>query len=77
MTNDPANTIDWPIGSIVIHDADAKTTEMLMLVIDKATKGRYAGMYKTKYINRKGNCPFYWNGIKPLHDPRNYPEIKL
>mgnify|MGYP001240417675 CR=1 FL=1 len=46
MTNDPANTIDWPVGSIVIHDADAKTTKMLMLVIAKATKGRYA-FFKT------------------------------
>lgn len=69
------NTIDWPIGAMVIHDADAKRTDMLMYVIgrDKAT-----GEYKTRYAFFMAGQPRQWqrkvwrNDKRYLHDPARF-----
>lgn len=61
------NTTDWQIGDIVIHDADEKTELYLMTVIDID-----CDRFKTKYINRKGIMPFYWNRKEVLHDPARF-----
>jgi len=63
----PENKIDWNVGDVVIHDADAKTKSMLMKVVE--TNCRDA-LIKTVYINRKGNKPYYLNDKKFLLDPK-------
>lgn len=50
----------------MIHDADAKTVDMLMQVVET---GRADGRLKTEYANRKGNEPHYLNRKDVLHDP--------
>ena len=66
------NTIDWKVGDIVIHDADAKKPRMLMLVI----RVQKNGLIVTEYIdeNIRRLCLFlqtkYKNDKKFLHDPK-------
>lgn len=62
----PENEIDWNIGDIVIHDADAKTKLMLMKVVEINS---HDGLIKTVYINRKGEEPYYLNDKKFLLAP--------
>lgn len=63
------NEIDWNIGDLVIHDADAKTADMLMRVVEI---GLPDGRLKTEYANRKGNEPHYLNPKDVLHDPARF-----
>ena len=67
--NHKSNKINWQVGDVVIHDADAKTCTMLMKVVKiiEAT-----GLIKTVYINRTGNEKFYLNRRSVLHDPRRF-----
>ena len=68
------NTTPWPMGSLVIHDADAKKVAMLMIVIglDEET-----GEYKTRYAF-PGDRPepdrleVWRNDMKYLHDPARF-----
>ena len=71
------NKIDWKIGDIVIHDADAKKEEMLMrIVIIKEELGKI--VYGTKLFNhpdkrimdKKYN--FWLNTKEWLHDPKRF-----
>lgn len=62
------NKTDWSVGDLVIHDADAKTAEMLMEVIEI----RPDGWIKTIYANRKGNEPHYLNPKAALHNPARF-----
>ena len=63
------NKIDWQVGDLVIHDADAKTADMLMRVVEI---GLPDGQLKTEYANRKGNEPHYLNRKGVLHDPARF-----
>ncbi len=63
------NIIDWAVGDLVIHDADAKTAEMLMRVVDI---GLPDGRLKTEYANRGGNKKCYRNRKEVLHDPARF-----
>ena len=58
------NKIDWKVGDLVIHDADAKRAYMLMKVVKIQKNGRYV----TKYISNicRG---LYKNDKKYLHNP--------
>jgi len=62
------NTRHWPVGALVIHDADAKKPEMLMRV----TGYEEDGQARTVYIDptaRWASKPWV-NDIRYLHDPR-------
>jgi hypothetical protein len=41
----PANTVNWEVGDHVIHDADAKQANMLMIVTGRSR----VGVYRTRY----------------------------
>jgi hypothetical protein len=79
------NSCTWQPGDIVIHDADAKRPDMLMVVIGCSR----AGVYRTRYLF-PAEQPKNWrkkiwrNTIEPLHDPRRFgialrdtPEVPL
>lgn len=65
------NVTEWPVGALVIHDADAKRPDMLMRVTgrDKTT-----GEYTTRYAY-PDEQPKPWrrktwkNDKRYLHDP--------
>lgn len=70
MNNKP-NTIAWEVGDLVIHDADEKTAEMLMRVIET---GCEFDMVKTEYVEDRAakssrEMPYYLNDVRYLHDP--------
>ena len=61
------NTIDWPIGALVIHDADDKAPHMLMRVIGRTRDG----LIKTKYLgpDHRWRNKIWTNPKEVLHDP--------
>lgn len=68
--NYPPNTRHWQPGDLVLHDADAKRAEMLMVVLGYDRK---SGWCRTKYLH-----PGYYDGMRKaamlnelrfLHDP--------
>lgn len=73
--NYQANTIHWRPGDLVLHDADAKTPEMLMVVLGY---DRVTGECRTKYVKPDAmyeGCPgkrVYRNWIESLHDPGRF-----
>lgn len=62
------NTIQWPRGSIVIHDADAKEPKMLMRIIGYTR----SGLAKCQYIDKRKKRTIYPNPIAVLHDPTQF-----
>lgn len=68
-----ANTTQWQKGDLVIHDSDAKTSAMLMVVIgyDKDT-----GAVKTRYVRpQRGGMNMrgvFRNDLRYLHDPKRF-----
>lgn len=65
------NTIDWRVGAIVIHDADAKRYWMLMQVV----KIQKNGLIQTKYLFPDGGKSIHkiWkNGKEHLLDPKRF-----
>lgn len=69
--NDEPNTVDWKVGDIVIHDADAKHEGMLMVIIGHDAKTK---LYQSKYLNPKytRSAQIYANEKKYLHDPLRF-----
>lgn len=63
--NYPANTRVWKIGDQVIHDADAKKPEMLMVVVGYTGDG----LVKSHYLGEK---KLYINESRFLHDPQRF-----
>ena len=68
------NTTPWPIGALVIHDADAKKVAMLMRVIGRDKK---TGEYKTRYafparLPKPDRRKVWRNDVKYLHDPARF-----
>jgi len=73
MPQCPANTTKWPIGALVIHDADAKAPHMLMRVTGYTPKG----LCQTRYAFNHHKWPKFkqktWtNDIAYLHDPARF-----
>lgn len=65
------NTIDWRVGAIVIHDADAKRASMLMIVV----KIQKNGLIQTKYLFPTGGQriqKIWKNGKEHLLDPKRF-----
>ena len=62
------NKIDWKVGDIVIHDADAKREDLLMKVIKVELLG-----ITTQYVDKtKYGHQYYLNDKKYLHDPKRF-----
>jgi hypothetical protein len=82
--NYPANTIDHEIGAQVIHDYDAKRTDMLMLVVGKY-RGHATGetIYVTIYLKKvpkdasaeSAKIQFWHNNREYLHVPSSIPNF--
>lgn len=74
--NYEANTMRWKVGDLVIHDADAKRTEMLMVVLGYAKDGRCRTRYATGNAlngDERRRKPAIWeNPISHLHDPARF-----
>ncbi|MGE0099083.1 MAG: hypothetical protein AB7S86_12130 [Hydrogenophaga sp.] len=76
------NTTPWQCGDLVIHDADAKRIDMLMIVVSCSAEG----VYRTRYVYpwaqpRAWRRKFWQNTIASLHDPArfgiNVPRLAL
>lgn len=67
MRYDP-NTTHWRIGDFVLHDADAKRLDMLMIVIGYTRDG----LCKTRYINPTRKRTVWKNELKYLHAPARF-----
>ena len=71
MTIYEANTVQWKIGDIVIHDCDAKNASMLMKVLRYNREGLAVCVYlhdQSRYIRPKQ----YPNDVKYLHAPKRF-----
>jgi hypothetical protein len=62
------NTIQWRIGDIVIHDADAKEPRLFMR-IDGFTLD---GLAMCRYVNPNQGQGIYKNRLASLHDPSRF-----
>lgn len=67
------NTTRWRVGDLVIHDADAKRTDMLMVV----TGCSRDGIYRTRYAcpeqqPRSWRRKVWHNALAALHDPDRF-----
>ena len=71
-----ANTRVWRVGDVVVHDADAKTVQMLMRVVECQRDG----LFRCRYIDREiargerkrwGTCELV-NAMHLLHDPSRF-----
>ncbi len=65
------NNIDWNIGDIVIHDADAKDERMLAKIVEKK-ETKQGIRYRILYFNKENNYERWWNSIRPLHDTKRF-----
>jgi len=80
------NTTEWKPGDLVIHDADAKRPDMLMVVLGRIKSGPNKGMFKTRYLNtdacRSRGSMHQWrktiwkNSIGSLHDPTRFGIVR-
>lgn len=76
--NYPPNAVVWPVGSLVLHDADAKESRMLMRVVGLPDGG---GVVEVEYVDaerqksarrrigRKRRMAF---PLTQLHDPARF-----
>ena len=67
------NTTRWRVGDFVIHDADAKRADMMMVVIGCS----HEGIYRTRYVfpdeqPRSWRRKVWRNTLAPLHDPSRF-----
>ncbi|MFZ1829256.1 MAG: hypothetical protein WAW42_10905 [Candidatus Competibacteraceae bacterium] len=62
------NTTKWTVGALVIHDCDAKRTDMLMRVMGY---DRVTGECKTRYAYRMDD-EVWLNDVRYLHDPARF-----
>lgn len=67
--NYDANTYQWQIGDLCLHDADAKTQKMLMVVEGYRKDGRCI----TRYLDPDIAGEKQWdNAIAVLHAPERF-----
>lgn len=65
----PPNAKRWPVGSLVIHDTDAKAASMLMLVIGYSPDGLCQTVYLSEGRAKAASVEVYRNELRFLHDP--------
>lgn len=76
--NYEANTTHWPIGSLVIHDADAKRADMLMRVEGYDREGLCLTRYIAERVDMRSprstpHSKGTWaNPLAVLHDPARF-----
>lgn len=64
------NTTPWQCGDLVIHDADAKRIDMLMIVIGCSASGVYHTRYAYPWAQPRAWRRKIWlNPMASLHDP--------
>ena len=69
------NTVEWDRGDLVIHDCDAKTKSMLMIVVGKEWNGMEDRWdYRTAYLYQEDNrkTGVWINDKKFLHAPSRF-----
>lgn len=67
------NTTAWKAGDLVIHDADAKRPDMLMIVLGCSRTGVYRTRYAFPAKQPKSWRKKVWrNTLDALHDPRRF-----
>lgn len=67
--NDAENTTHHEIGTLVIHDADAKCPAMLMEVVGYARNGHCRTRYVRPMPGWRGT---FLNHVSFLHDPARF-----
>lgn len=63
-----ANERVWQVGDLVLHDADAKRADMLMVVVGYARDG----LVRTRYVDDGRRGRVYRNPMAVLHDPARF-----
>lgn len=64
------NVTQWSHGDLVIHDADAKRADMLMIVIGRDASGVYRTRYAFPWAQPRPWRRKVWrNTVECLHDP--------
>lgn len=74
--NYEANTTQWKIGDLVIHDCDAKNGPMLMQVVGYESK---TGLCITIYYRERDRSrpKRYKNELRFLHDPNRFEMLEM
>lgn len=70
--NDEPNTVRWSPGALVIHDKDAKQSDMLMVVLGYSETGECRTVYINEKFKRAGSVREWWNPLCALHDPKRF-----
>jgi hypothetical protein len=69
----PPNATEWQIGDLVIHDADAKRADMLMIVTGRSRNGIVrTGYLFPETMSRDWRRKVWRNTIDSLHDPQRF-----
>lgn len=67
------NTRQWNPGDLVIHDADAKRSDMLMIVLGRDTTGVFRTRYAFPWAQpRPWRRKIWHNTVEWLHDPARF-----
>lgn len=78
LHNYEPNKVVWPVGSLVIHDCDAKESRMLMRVVSVPDEN---GQVETEYVDGYRQCQFkktlrkgqrQLSTLSYLHDPARF-----
>ena len=68
-----ANRVEWKTGDYVVHDSDAKRTDMLMVVIGRSRARGFRTRYAFPFgLPRSWRRRVWLNTIEALHDPRRF-----
>ncbi len=72
LIHDP-NTRQWKPGDLVIHDSDAKRTDMLMIVLGQDASGVFRTRYAYPWVQARPWRRKIWrNTVEWLHDPARF-----
>lgn len=67
------NTRPWKPGDLVIHDSDAKRTDMLMIVLGQDANGVFRTRYAFPWAQPRPWRKKIWrNSAEMLHDPARF-----
>ena len=68
-----ANLVEWKTGDYVVHDSDAKRTNMLMVVIGRGSNGGFRTRYVFPFgLPRSWRRRVWLNTVEALHNPRRF-----
>ena len=76
LIHDP-NTRQWKPGDLVIHDSDAKRTDMLMIVLGQDASGVFRTRYAYPWVQARPWRRKIWrNTVEWIHDPAPAAEVR-